>query len=254
MAEITTQQVQELRARTGAGIKDCKKALQESDGDATKAAEYLRQKGLASAVKKASRAATEGIVHSYIHFGARIGVLVEVNCETDFVARREEMKELADNVAKQIAACPNVEYVSTADVPKAFTDKEREIESGKDDLASKPEAIRDKIVEGRIEKRLKELALLDQPYIKDQSITVDELVKLTASKLNENIKVRRFVRFVVGEGPEDESSAPVAETQQVAAPEAPKAEAPAEVEVEAPTEEKPAAKAEPAKGGKKKKK
>lgn len=254
MAEITTQQVQELRARTGAGIKDCKKALQESDGDAGKAAEYLRQKGLASAVKKASRAATEGIVHSYIHFGARIGVLVEVNCETDFVARREEMKELADNVAKQIAACPNVEYVSTADVPKAFADKEREIESGKDDLASKPEAIRDKIVEGRIEKRLKELALLDQPYIKDQSITVDELVKLTASKLNENIKVRRFVRFVVGEGPEEESSAPVAETQQVAAPvEEPKAEAPTEVaapvEVEAPKEEKPAAK-----GGKKKKK
>jgi elongation factor Ts len=253
MAEITTQQVQELRARTGAGIKDCKKALQESDGDAVKAAEYLRQKGLASAVKKASRVATEGIVHSYIHFGARIGVLVEVNCETDFVARREELKELADNVAKQIAACPNVEYVSTADVPKAFADKEREIESGKDDLGNKPAAIRDKIVEGRIEKRLKELALLDQPYIKDQSITVDELVKLTASKLSENIKVRRFVRFVVGEGPEEESVAPAAETQQVAAPvEEPKAEAPAEVAVpvaEAPKEEKSAAK-----GGKKKKK
>ncbi len=258
MAEITTQQVQELRARTGAGIKDCKKALQESDGDAVKAAEYLRQKGLASAVKKASRAATEGIVHSYIHFGARIGVLVEVNCETDFVARREELKELADNVAKQIAACPNVEYVSTSDVPKAFVDKEREIESGKEDLANKPEAIRAKILEGRIEKRLKELALLDQPYIKDQSITVDELVKLTASKLSENIKVRRFVRFVVGEGPEEESVAPAAETQQVEAPvEEPKAEAPAEapaevaapVAAEAPKEEKPAAK-----GGKKKKK
>jgi elongation factor Ts len=263
MAEITTQQVQELRARTGAGIKDCKKALQESDGDAVKAAEYLRQKGLASAVKKASRAATEGIVHSYIHFGARIGVLVEVNCETDFVARREELKELADNIAKQIAACPNVEYVSTSDVPKAFVDKEREIESGKEDLASKPEAIRNKILEGRIEKRLKELALLDQPFIKDQSITVDELVKLTASKLSENIKVRRFVRFVVGEGPEEESSAASVEPQQ-AASEEPKAEAPiavaAEVEVptavaaETPKEEKPPAKAEPAKGGKKKKK
>jgi elongation factor Ts len=254
MAEITTQQVQELRARTGAGIKDCKKALQESDGDAKKASEYLRQKGLASAEKKASRAATEGIVHSYIHFGARIGVLVEVNCETDFVARREEMKELADNVAKQIAACPNVEYVSTSDVPKAFADKEREIESGKDDLASKPEAIRAKIVEGRIEKRLKELALLDQPYIKDQSITVDELIKLTASKLNENIKVRRFVRFVVGEGPEEEPIAPAAETQPVAEPVAePKAEAPEPVAetvaAEAPKEEKPVSK-----GGKKKKK
>lgn len=267
MAEITAQQVQELRARTGAGIKDCKQALQENNGDATKAAEYLRQKGLASAVKKASRVATEGIVHSYIHFGARIGVLVEVNCETDFVARREELKELADNVAKQIAACPNVDYVSTTDIPAAIADKEREIESGKDDLANKPEAIRDKIVQGRIEKRLKEMALLDQPYIKDQAITVDELVKLTASKLSENIKVRRFVRFVVGEGTEEEApstSAPQQETPQPEAsaegpkadaqaevlPEAPSVEAPTEAPVEAPTAAKPA----PAKGGKKKKK
>jgi len=126
-------------------------------------------------------------------------VLVEVNCETDFVARREELKELADSVAKQIAACPNVEYVSVADIPAAFVENEKQIESGKEDLASKPAAIREKIVLGRIEKRLKELCLLDQPYIKDQSITVDELVKLTATKLSENVKVRRFVRFVVGE-------------------------------------------------------
>ncbi|MDX2255085.1 MAG: translation elongation factor Ts [Pseudanabaenaceae cyanobacterium bins.39] len=199
MAEITNEQVKDLRARTGAGIKDCKSALIDSDGDFAKAIEYLRQKGLASAVKKASRAATEGIVHSYIHFGSRIGVLVEVNCETDFVARREELKELADSVAKQIAACPNVEYVSVADVPAEFVEKEKQIEAGKDDLASKPAAIRDKIVLGRIEKRLKELSLLDQPYIKDQSITVDELVKQTGAKLSENVKVRRFVRFVVGE-------------------------------------------------------
>jgi elongation factor Ts len=202
MAEITNEQVKDLRARTGAGIKDCKSALIDSDGDFTKAIEYLRQKGLASAVKKASRAATEGIVHSYIHFGSRIGVLVEVNCETDFVARREELKELADNVAKQIAACPNVEYVSVADVPAEFVEKEKQIEAGKEDLANKPEAIRDKIVLGRIEKRLKELCLLDQPYIKDQSITVDELVKQTGAKLSENVKVRRFVRFVVGEDAE----------------------------------------------------
>jgi len=198
MAEITTQQIQELRARTGAGIKDCKAALVDSDGDFTKATEYLRQKGLASAVKKASRAASEGIVHSYIHFGSRIGVLVEVNCETDFVARRGELKELADSVAKQIAACPNVEYVSVDDIPAAFVESEKQIEAGKEDLANKPEAIRD-IVLGRIEKRLRELCLLDQPFIKDQSITVDELVKLTGTKLNENVKVRRFVRFVVGE-------------------------------------------------------
>ena len=199
MADITTQQIQELRARTGAGIKDCKAALVDSEGDFTKATEYLRQKGLASAVKKASRAATEGIVHSYIHFGSRIGVLVEVNCETDFVARREELKDLADSVAKQIAASPNVEYVSVADIPAEFVEKEKQIEAGKDDLASKPAAIRDKIVLGRIEKRLKELSLVDQPYIKDQSITVDELIKQTGAKLSENVKVRRFVRFVVGE-------------------------------------------------------
>ncbi len=203
MAEITTKQVQELRAKTGAGIKDCKKALEETDADPIKAAEYLRQKGLASATKKASRVAAEGIVHSYIHFGARIGVLVEINCETDFVARREELKELADNVAKQIAACPNVEYVSTADIPAEIVAKEREIESGKDDLSGKPEAIKDKILQGRIDKRLREMSLLDQPYIKEQSKTVDELVKETAAKLNENIRVRRFSRYVVGEGPQD---------------------------------------------------
>lgn len=226
MADITTQQIQELRARTGAGIKDCKAALVDSEGDFTKATEYLRQKGLASAVKKASRAATEGIVHSYIHFGSRIGVLVEVNCETDFVARREELKELADSVAKQIAASPNVEYVSVSDIPASFVEKEKQIEAGKDDLASKPAAIRDKIVLGRIEKRLKELCLLDQPYIKDQSITVDELVKQTGAKLSENVKVRRFVRFVVGEEIESDNAA-----------EAPaEAPAPAPVEAAAPAE------------------
>lgn len=213
MAEISTKQVQELRAKTGAGIKDCKKALQESDGDQAKAIEYLRQKGLASAVKKASRAATEGIVDSYIHIGNRIGVLVEVNCETDFVARREELKELAQNIAKQVAACPNVEYVSTADVPADLVEKERQIESGKDDLASKPAEIREKIVQGRIEKRLKDLSLLDQPYIKDQSITVDELVKQTGSKLNENVKVSRFVRFVLGEGQQEEEEQPAAQEE-----------------------------------------
>jgi elongation factor Ts len=232
MADITTQQIQELRARTGAGIKDCKAALVDSEGDFTKATEYLRQKGLASAVKKASRAATEGIVHSYIHFGSRIGVLVEVNCETDFVARREELKELADSVAKQIAASPNVEYVSVSDIPASFVEKEKQIEAGKDDLASKPAAIRDKIVLGRIEKRLKELCLLDQPYIKDQSITVDELVKQTGAKLSENVKVRRFVRFVVGE--EIESDNVAAATAEAPAPAPVEAAAPAE----APKEEK----------------
>lgn len=247
MAEISTQQVQELRAKTGAGIKDCKKALLESSGDPVKATEYLRQKGLASAVKKASRTAAEGIVHSYIHFGARIGVLVEVNCETDFVARREELKQLADNVAKQIAACPNVEYVSTADIPNAIVEKERSIEAGKDDLAGKPEAIRDKIVQGRIEKRLKEISLVDQPYIKDQSITVDELIKQTTAKLNENIKVGRFVRFVVGERAEEEQPAtPEAIVEAAPAPTETKPDETPEPKAEAKEEVKEEVKEEPA--------
>jgi elongation factor Ts len=169
MADISAKQVKELRAKTGAGMKDCKTALQESDGDEKKATEWLRQKGLASAGKKAGRAASEGIIHSYIHFGARIGVLVEVNCETDFVARREEIKELADNVAKQIAASANVKYVSVEDIPQAYIDQEKEIEAKKDDLAKKPENVREKIVQGRIDKHLKELCLLDQPSVIDQT-------------------------------------------------------------------------------------
>ncbi|MGQ9865048.1 MAG: translation elongation factor Ts, partial [Pseudanabaenaceae cyanobacterium] len=214
--EITAAQVQTLRAKTGAGIKDCKKALMETNGDEPKAIEWLRQKGLASAVKKASRTAAEGVVRSYIHFGNRVGVLVEVNCETDFVARREELIDLADNIARQIAAYQQVEYVSMADIPPEVVAKEREIEAGKDDLANKPPQIREKIVEGRIEKRLKEMCLLDQPYIKDDSKTVDELVKETAARLSENIKVGRFVRFIVGETQDKaatppEASAPVAE-------------------------------------------
>jgi elongation factor Ts len=129
-----------------------------------------------------------------------VGVLVEINCETDFVARGEEFQEIVRNVAMQIAACPNVEYVTTAEIPADFIAKETEIEMGREDLASKPENIRAKIVEGRIEKRLKELSLLDQPYVRDQNITVDDYVKQGVAKLGENIRVRRFVRFVLGEG------------------------------------------------------
>ncbi|PLS67507.1 MAG: translation elongation factor Ts, partial [Cyanobacteria bacterium M5B4] len=199
MAEISSQMITELRSRTQAGIKDCKKALIENNGDMTQAIEWLRKRGITKAGDKADRVTAEGIVHSYIHFGSRIGVLVELNCETDFVAKREEFKELADNIAKQIAACSGVEYVSVAHIPPEVVAKEKAIESAKDDLASKPEAVREKIVQGRIEKRLKELSLLDQPYIKDQSITVDELIKGTVAKLKENIRVRRFVRYSVGE-------------------------------------------------------
>ncbi|MFN6274336.1 MAG: translation elongation factor Ts, partial [Microcystis sp.] len=200
MAEITAQQVKELREKTGAGMMDCKRALTENAGDITKAIEWLRQKGITSAEKKASRVAAEGMIGSYIHTGSRIGVLVEVNCETDFVARREEFKKLVNDVAMQIAACPNVEYVKVADIPAEIAAKEKEIEMGRDDLANKPDNIKEKIVAGRIEKRLKELSLLDQPFIRDQNISIDELLKQAIAALGENIQVRRFQRFVLGEG------------------------------------------------------
>ncbi len=206
MTEISAQLVKELREKTGAGMMDCKKALKETNGDVEKGAEWLRQKGIASAGKKSGRITAEGLVGSYIHTGSRIGVLVEINCQTDFVARNVEFKELVQNIAMQVAACPNVEYVKVEDIPKEIVQKEKEIEMGRDDLGKKPPEIKEKIVQGRIEKRLTEMCLLDQPYIKDQSITVEELVKQTIAQLGENIQVRRFVRFVLGEGIEKDES------------------------------------------------
>ncbi len=250
MAEITAQQVKELREKTGAGMMDCKRALTENAGDITKAIEWLRQKGITSAEKKASRVAAEGMIGSYIHTGSRIGVLVEVNCETDFVARREEFKKLVNDVAMQIAACPNVEYVKVADIPAEIATREKEIEMGRDDLANKPDNIKEKIVAGRIEKRLKELSLLDQPFIRDQNISIDELLKQAIAALGENIQVRRFQRFVLGEGIEKEETdfaAEVAAQMGQKAPE-PVAAAP-QVEEKAP---EPAAKDNPPAKGKKK--
>jgi len=206
MAEISAKLVKELREKTGAGMMDCKKALTETDGDMTKAAEWLRQKGIASADKKSGRTAAEGQIGQYIHTGGRVGVLVEVNCETDFVARGEAFLELVKNVAMQVAACPNVEYVRTEDVPAEIVEREKAIEMGRDDLASKKPEMREKIVEGRIQKRVKELCLLDQPFIRDQSITVEELIKRTIAQVGENIQVRRFARFVLGEGIEKEEN------------------------------------------------
>ncbi|NEP24226.1 translation elongation factor Ts [Moorena sp. SIO3I6] len=203
---ISAQLVKELREKTGAGMMDCKKALVESDGDTTKAIEWLRKKGITSAEKKSGRVAAEGIIGSYIHTGGRVGVLVEINCETDFVARRDEFQALVKNVAMQVAACPNVEYVKVDDIPQEIVQKEKDIEMGRDDLGKKPENIKEKIVQGRIEKRLKELSLMDQPYIRDQSITVEELVKQCVAQLGENIQVRRFTRYVLGEGIEKEES------------------------------------------------
>jgi elongation factor Ts len=202
MKEISAKLVQELRAKTGVGLMKCKKALQESDGDIAQAIERLRQRGelLAAAGGNSEKEPAEGLIASYIHTGSRVGVLLEVNCETDFVARNEVFQALVRNISMQIAACPNVEYVQVSDIPSEISEKEKEIEMGRDDLADKPETIKEKIVQGRIEKRLRELCLMDQAYIRDQSISVEELVKQAIAQLGENIRVRRFVRYVLGEG------------------------------------------------------
>jgi len=200
MGNITAKLVKDLRDKTGAGMMDCKKALNETDGNVEKALEWLRKKGIASAEKKSGRVAAEGSIGSYIHTGSRVGVLLELNCETDFVARGDIFQALLKDVSMQVAACPNVEYVSIDEIPKDVVNKEKQIEMGRDDLSGKPENIKEKIVEGRIAKRLNELVLLSQPYIKDSSLTVEDLVKQAAAKIGENIKVRRFTRYTLGEG------------------------------------------------------
>ena len=200
MGNITAKLVKDLRDKTGAGMMDCKKALNETDGNVDKALEWLRKKGIASAEKKSGRVAAEGSIGSYIHTGSRVGVLLELNCETDFVARGDIFQSLLKDVSMQVAACPNVEYVSIDEIPKDVVEKEKQIEMGRDDLSGKPEQIKEKIVEGRISKRLNELVLLSQPYIKDSSLTVEDLVKQAAAKIGENIKVRRFTRYTLGEG------------------------------------------------------
>jgi len=199
-AEISAKIVKELRDKTSAGMMDCKKALQEADGDFAKAEEALKKKGLATAAKKSSRIATEGIVEAYIHMGGKLGIIVEVNCETDFVARRSEFQELARNIAMQIAACPQVQYINAADIPPEIAEREKKIEMEKDDLGNKPVDIKEKIVEGRIQKKSKEMVLVDQAFIRDSSMTIGELVKQNISTLGENIQIRRFERFVLGEG------------------------------------------------------
>jgi elongation factor Ts len=301
MAEITAKMVQELRRQTGAGMMDCKKALNENDGDITKSSEWLRQKGMIAAGKKSDRVTAEGLVDNFISADGQAGVLLEVNCQTDFVARNdafknlvqnlaaqaisattveelldqsyaqdasikvseaivrsiatigenlnvrrianyklaagqagvvdcyihtggrvgvllelgtesaaiagnEEFKGLARNLAMQIAACPNVEYINVDEIPAELTAKEKEIEMGRDDLGNKPENIKEKIVQGRIEKRLKEMTLVDQPYIKDQSVTVEELMAQSAKQFGGSVTVRRFTRFILGEGIEKQES------------------------------------------------
>ena len=204
LVAVSATAVKDLRASTGAGMMDCKKALAANNNDVEKATEFLRKKGLASADKKSARMASEGLVGSYIHDG-RIGVLLEVNCETDFVSRGEKFAELVKELAMQIVACPDVQFVSTEEVDPDLVAKERAIEMGKEDLAKKPEAMRGKIVDGRMAKRLGELALLEQEYIRDDKLLVKDLVKQTVAALGENIQVRRFERFNLGEGLEKRS-------------------------------------------------
>ncbi|HEX3011082.1 MAG TPA: translation elongation factor Ts [Syntrophomonadaceae bacterium] len=198
---ITAAMVKELRERTGAGMMDCKNALTETNGDMEKAIDELRTRGLAKAAKKAGRIASEGIVMSYIHGGGRIGVLVEVNCETDFVAKTEQFQELVHNIAMQIAAA-NPDYVVREEVPENVLDHEKGVLRAQALEEGKPEKIIDKMVEGRIEKFYKEQCLMEQPYIKDPDKSVQELIHETIAKIGENISVRRFARFEVGEGME----------------------------------------------------
>ncbi len=197
--EIDAKTVKKLRDETGAGMMNCKKALTENDGDFEKAVESLRLKGMATADKKASRNTNEGIIYAYIHTGSKLGILVEINCETDFVARRPEFSEVAKNVAMQIASNPDIEVISYEDIPQSVKDNLWKFESAKEDLQNKPDEIRDKIVEGRVEKGLKKQVLLEQEYIRDPSVTVNEYLKQIIGTLGENIQVARFTRYVLGE-------------------------------------------------------
>lgn len=195
---ITAAQVKELRERTGAGMLDCRNALVETDGNIDKAIDLLREKGLSKAAKKSSRIAAEGLVDSYIH-GGRIGVLIEVNSETDFVAKNDEFQEFVRDMAMQVAAS-NPKYVSIEDVPEEVVNKEKEILVHQVVNEGKPEHVAEKIVEGRLGKFYEEICLLEQPFIKEPSVKVKDLLNEKISKIGENIKIRRFIRYEVGEG------------------------------------------------------
>jgi len=209
---ITAAMVKELRERTGAGMMDCKKALAEMDGNVDKAIEFLREKGLAAAAKKAGRIAAEGLVESYIHGGGRIGVLVEVNCETDFVAKTDDFRQLCRDIAMQIAAS-KPEFVSRDEISQELIAKEKEIIRAQALNEGKPANVVDKMVDGRIEKYYKEVCLLEQPFIKESDKTVQDLITEKISKIGENISVRRFVRFQVAEGIEKKTSDLAAEVE-----------------------------------------
>lgn len=207
MAEISAKLVKELRERTGAGMMECKKALMETGGDVEKAIDALRKSGIASAAKKASRATKQGVVGNYIHPGAQLGVLVEVNCESDFVARTDDFQNLVKDLAMQIAAA-DPQFIRREDVTPAALEKEKEIQRARALAEGKPEKMVDKITEGRMNKFFEEICLYEQPFIKENTTTVGDLIKAAVGRMGENISVARFVRFKVG----DNQAAASAET------------------------------------------
>lgn len=212
---VSASAVKELREKTGAGMLDCKKALDETNGDVSKAIDLLREKGLSAAANKAGRVATEGVVESYIHAGGRIGVLVEINCETDFVGKTDQFRDFARDIAMQIAAA-NPKFVSREEVSQAELDKEREILTAQALNEGKPEKIVEKMVEGRLGKYYEEFCLLEQSFIKDPDKTISQLLNEKISTIGENISIRRFVRYELGEGLEKKEDNFVAEVMSQA--------------------------------------
>ena len=197
--EISSQLVKDLRQRTGAGVMDCKTALNEAKGDIEAAIEYLRRKGLATAAKKAGRIATDGLVSAYIHAGGKIGVLVEVNCETDFVARTEDFQAFVKNIAMHIAAA-NPQYIRREEIPSDILERERRIYRTQAVESGKPEKVLDKIVDGKLERFYSEVCLLEQTYVRDSDLTVKDVLDALIAKIGENVAIRRFARFQLGEG------------------------------------------------------
>jgi elongation factor Ts len=196
--QVSAKEVSALRARTGAGMMDCKKALIENGGDVDKAVDYLRQKGIAKAEKRVGRSAAQGVIESYVHFNSRVGVLVELNCETDFVARTDDFKALAKDLALHVASSRPI-AVTVDEVPEDFILHERSIFEKQVEESGKPEAVREKMVEGKLRKFLQERVLMDQPFVKDDKKTVGQLVKEVSGKLGENVVVRRIARYELGE-------------------------------------------------------
>lgn len=196
--EITAEQVRALREKTGVGLMDCKEALKATGGNMDKAVDYLREKGLAKLAKRSARAATEGLVGSYIHTGGKIGAMVEVNCETDFVAKTDDFQAFVKDVVMQITAA-NPVYIAREDIPDDVKEKEKEIYRNQAKESGKPDKILDKIAEGKLEKFFQEVCLLEQPFIKDPDVTIKKLLEGLVTKLGEKILIRRFVRFQLGE-------------------------------------------------------